>query len=104
MSFDAFDHQCMASALQLARLGLKTTHPNPRVGCIISNKGQVVGSGWHKKAGEAHAEINALRAAGDKASGSTVYVTLEPCSHTGRTPPLCGSTHQGRGCTGDLRN
>jgi diaminohydroxyphosphoribosylaminopyrimidine deaminase/5-amino-6-(5-phosphoribosylamino)uracil reductase len=77
----------MSSALQLARLGLNTTHPNPRVGCVISRDGQVVGSGWHKKAGEAHAEINALRDAGDKAEGATAYVTLEPCSHSGRTPP-----------------
>jgi len=77
----------MARALQLARRGLKTTHPNPRVGCIISKNGQVVGSGWHQKAGEAHAEINALRAAGDKAEGGTAYVTLEPCSHSGQTPP-----------------
>ena len=77
----------MARALQLARKGLNTTHPNPRVGCIISNDGQVVGSGWHKKAGEAHAEINALKTAGDRADGATVYVTLEPCNHSGRTPP-----------------
>lgn len=77
----------MSRALQLARKGLKTTHPNPRVGCIITRKGQVVGSGWHKKAGEAHAEINALRVAGSNARGGTAYVTLEPCSHSGRTPP-----------------
>jgi len=77
----------MARALQLARKGLMTTHPNPRVGCIITRDGQVVGSGWHKKAGEAHAEINALRAAGGNARGGTAYVTLEPCSHSGRTPP-----------------
>jgi len=87
MSFNAFDYQCMASALQLARQGLNTTHPNPRVGCVICRDGQVVGSGWHKKAGEAHAEINALREAGDKAAGGTAYITLEPCSHSGRTPP-----------------
>ena len=87
MSFDKFDYQCMARALQLARRGLNTTQPNPRVGCVISHNGQVVGSGWHQKAGEAHAEINALRAAGDKARGGTAYVTLEPCSHSGRTPP-----------------
>lgn len=87
MNFTAFDHQCMAAALQLARLGLKTTHPNPRVGCLIAVNGEVVGSGWHKKAGEGHAEINALREAGDKAAGGTAYVTLEPCSHSGRTPP-----------------
>ena len=87
MNFNAFDYQCMASALQLARKGLNTTHPNPRVGCVISRNGQVIASGWHKKAGEAHAEINALREAGEKAVGGTAYVTLEPCSHSGRTPP-----------------
>ena len=87
MSFDAFDQQCMTRALTLARKGLNTTHPNPRVGCIISCNGQVVGSGWHREAGSAHAEINALREAGDRAAGATAYVTLEPCSHTGRTPP-----------------
>ncbi len=87
MSFTAFDYECMASALQLARQGLNTTHPNPRVGCVITHEGRVVGSGWHKKAGGAHAEISALREAADKAVGATVYVTLEPCSHHGRTPP-----------------
>lgn len=87
MGFNAFDYQCMASALQLARQGLKTTHPNPRVGCVIARNGKVVGGGWHEKAGEAHAEINALREAGAKAAGGTAYVTLEPCNHSGRTPP-----------------
>jgi len=87
MSFNAFDYKCMASALQLARRGLATTHPNPRVGCVIAHDGEVVGEGWHKKAGEAHAEIHALHNAGDKAVGASVYVTLEPCSHSGRTPP-----------------
>jgi diaminohydroxyphosphoribosylaminopyrimidine deaminase/5-amino-6-(5-phosphoribosylamino)uracil reductase len=87
MSFSRFDHQCMAEALQLARNGLNTTHPNPRVGCVIAREGQVVGSGWHHKAGEAHAEINALHEAAEQASGGTAYVTLEPCSHSGRTAP-----------------
>jgi diaminohydroxyphosphoribosylaminopyrimidine deaminase/5-amino-6-(5-phosphoribosylamino)uracil reductase len=87
MSFSAFDYKCMASALQLARRGLATTHPNPRVGCVIARDGKVVGEGWHRKAGEAHAEIHALLDAGDKAVGASVYVTLEPCSHSGRTPP-----------------
>jgi diaminohydroxyphosphoribosylaminopyrimidine deaminase/5-amino-6-(5-phosphoribosylamino)uracil reductase len=87
MSFDAFDHQCMATALQLARRGLNTTHPNPRVGCVITRDGQVVGTGWHHKAGEAHAEINAIHDAGEKALGGTAYVTLEPCCFSGRTPP-----------------
>ena len=87
MSFSEFDYKCMATALQLARRGLETTHPNPRVGCVITRDGKIVGKGWHKKAGDAHAEIYALREAGDKAVGGTAYVTLEPCSHDGRTPP-----------------
>jgi len=87
MNFSAFDYECMARALQLAMMGMESTHPNPRVGCVISRDGQIVGKGWHKKAGEAHAEIYALLEAGDRAAGGTAYVTLEPCSHTGRTPP-----------------
>jgi len=87
MNYSVFDHECMAKALRLARKGLATTHPNPRVGCVIARDGQVVGSGWHEKAGEPHAEVFALREAGEKAAGGTVYVTLEPCSHAGRTPP-----------------
>lgn len=77
----------MALALRLARRGVYTARPNPRVGCVIVNSGDVVGEGWHRKTGEAHAEINALAAAGRKANGSTAYVTLEPCSHHGVTPP-----------------
>ena len=87
MSFNAVDHGMMARALQLAERGLWTTSPNPRVGCVLVQAGTIVGEGWHEKAGEPHAEVNALRAAGDKARGATAYVTLEPCSHTGRTPP-----------------
>ena len=87
MSFSEFDHRCMASALQLANQGLNTTHPNPRVGCVISRDNQVIGRGWHERAGEAHAEIHALREAGEKSVGATAYVTLEPCSYSGRTPP-----------------
>lgn len=77
----------MARALQLARLGLRTTHPNPRVGCVVTAGGQVVGEGWHEKAGSPHAEILALDRAGDRARGATVYLNLEPCCHQGRTPP-----------------
>ncbi len=66
---------------------LYTTDPNPRVGCVIANAERVLGEGWHVRAGEGHAEVNALRAAGSQARGATVYVSLEPCSHTGRTPP-----------------
>ncbi len=81
------DRRHMMKALELAALGMNTATPNPRVGCVIVRDGAVVGEGWHRKAGEPHAEANALEAAGDKARGATVYVTLEPCSHTGRTPP-----------------
>jgi len=85
--FAASDYVYMAHALRLAEKGLFTTSPNPRVGCVIVNNGKVVGTGWHMRAGEPHAEINALRMAGSLARGATVYVTLEPCSHYGRTPP-----------------
>jgi diaminohydroxyphosphoribosylaminopyrimidine deaminase/5-amino-6-(5-phosphoribosylamino)uracil reductase len=77
----------MARALELATRGLYTTDPNPRVGCVVARDGLVIGEGWHVRAGEPHAEVLALRAAGPAARGATVYVTLEPCSHTGRTPP-----------------
>lgn len=77
----------MARALDLARQGLKTTHPNPRVGCVLVNGDRVVGEGWHKITGGPHAERAALDAAGADAAGATAYVTLEPCAHTGHTPP-----------------
>ena len=81
------DSVWMAQALRLAERALYTTSPNPRVGCVLVDKDLVVGEGWHERAGEAHAEVHALRAAGEAAHGSTSYVTLEPCSHYGRTPP-----------------
>lgn len=95
-AFSAIEHACMAEALQLARRGRFSTSPNPAVGCLIVRDGQVVGRGWHRRAGEAHAEIHALREAGAAARGATVYVTLEPCSHTGRTPP-CADALVGAG-------
>lgn len=85
--FSQNDYPFMARAIELARRGLYTTHPNPRVGCVLVKDDEVVGEGWHERAGEAHAEVNALKAAGDKARGATAYVTLEPCCHHGRTPP-----------------
>jgi len=77
----------MARAIKLARKGLYSTHPNPRVGCVLVKDGQIVGEGFHRVAGEGHAEVLALRAAGEKAANATAYVTLEPCSHHGKTPP-----------------
>jgi diaminohydroxyphosphoribosylaminopyrimidine deaminase/5-amino-6-(5-phosphoribosylamino)uracil reductase len=87
MSFTPEDARYMARALTLARRGLYTTDPNPRVGCVIVKDGRVVGEGWHERAGGPHAEIRALAAAGPAARGATVYLTLEPCCHHGRTPP-----------------
>lgn len=81
------DIEYMQRALRLAERGLYTTDPNPRVGCVIVSGNTVVGEGWHQRAGEPHAEIIALSQAGDRAAGSTAYVTLEPCSHHGKTPP-----------------
>ena len=81
------DFHWMAHALRLARQGLLTTTPNPRVGCVIVKNNQMIGAGAHLKAGEPHAEVHALRQAGAQVEGADVYVTLEPCSHHGRTPP-----------------
>jgi diaminohydroxyphosphoribosylaminopyrimidine deaminase/5-amino-6-(5-phosphoribosylamino)uracil reductase len=86
-AFSDFDRSAMQRALELAARGLTTTDPNPRVGCVIARGERIVGEGWHERAGEAHAEVAALRAAGPQASGATAYVTLEPCSHHGRTAP-----------------
>ena len=83
----AVDHRHMTRALELARRGLCSTDPNPRVGCVIAHGERVVGEGWHRYAGEPHAEINALAAAGADAAEATAYVNLEPCRHTGRTGP-----------------
>ncbi len=85
--FDAADSRWMVQALRLAERGLYTTSPNPRVGCVLVKNGAVVGEGWHERAGEPHAEVHALREAADAARGASAYVTLEPCSHHGRTPP-----------------
>ncbi len=85
--FDADDHHHMVRALELARHGLYSTAPNPAVGCVLVRWGQVVGEGYHQRAGDPHAEIMALQEAGVAARGATAYVTLEPCSHHGRTPP-----------------
>ena len=85
--FSELDTQMMQTALSLACQGLYSTSPNPRVGCVIARGSQIVGQGFHLKAGEPHAEVHALRQAGNLAEGASAYVTLEPCSHHGRTPP-----------------
>ena len=85
--FDPADHRHMARALALAERGRYSADPNPRVGCVIVREGEVVGEGWHRRAGDDHAEIEALRSGGECVRGGTVYLTLEPCSHTGRTGP-----------------
>jgi diaminohydroxyphosphoribosylaminopyrimidine deaminase / 5-amino-6-(5-phosphoribosylamino)uracil reductase len=81
------DREMMGRALELAALGLGEASPNPVVGCVVARSGRVVGEGFHARAGEEHAEVVALRRAGSRARGATLYVTLEPCAHTGRTPP-----------------
>ena len=91
-AFSIFDQQMMARALKLAAMGRFSTSPNPMVGCVITSRdGEILGEGWHKKAGGPHAEVHALQTAGEKARGATAYVTLEPCSHFGRTPPCANA-------------
>lgn len=87
MNFSAFDEAAMRRALELAGRGLYSTHPNPRVGAVLARDGEIVGEGWHERAGGPHAEPGAIQSAGERARGATAYVTLEPCSHHGRTPP-----------------
>lgn len=90
-NFSHQDHLYMQRAIALAKRGYYTTSPNPRVGCVLVNNGKIVGEGFHEKAGEGHAEINALKQAGNLSKGCTVYVTLEPCSHFGLTPPCANA-------------
>ncbi|EOX1815674.1 bifunctional diaminohydroxyphosphoribosylaminopyrimidine deaminase/5-amino-6-(5-phosphoribosylamino)uracil reductase RibD, partial [Vibrio cholerae] len=85
--FTSFDHQMMSRAIELAWRGRFNTSPNPNVGCVITRGEQIVGEGFHFRAGEPHAEVHAMRQAGELTRGATAYVTLEPCSHYGRTPP-----------------
>lgn len=87
MAFSATDHVMMARALRLAERGAYTTRPNPMVGCVLAHGDAVVGEGWHRLAGEPHAEVLALQDAGDRARGATAYISLEPCAHTGKTGP-----------------
>lgn len=87
MKFSVFDEVAMRRALELAARGMYSTAPNPRVGAVLARDEEIVGEGWHERAGEPHAEPIAIRAAGERARGATAYVTLEPCSHHGRTPP-----------------
>src|SRR5690606_11582301 len=89
--FTEQDHAWMLYALELASRGMYGTTPNPRVGCVIVRDNEVVGEGWHRRAGEPHAEVLALAQAGGRARGATVYVTLEPCAHHGKTPPCANA-------------
>ncbi|WP_036818678.1 bifunctional diaminohydroxyphosphoribosylaminopyrimidine deaminase/5-amino-6-(5-phosphoribosylamino)uracil reductase RibD, partial [Photobacterium sanctipauli] len=85
--FSPIDHAMMRRAIELAKNGVYTTAPNPNVGCVIAHNDEIVGEGYHYQAGQPHAEVYALQAAGERARAATAYVTLEPCSHFGRTPP-----------------
>ena len=86
-TFTAQDEMYMARAIELAKKGRFTTTPNPNVGCVLVKDNHIIGEGFHQLAGQGHAEVNALAVAGENAIGATAYVTLEPCSHYGRTPP-----------------
>ena len=94
--FSEFDRLAMTRALALAERGLETTNPNPRVGCVIAKGERIIAEGWHERAGEAHAEVAALRSAKEPVAGATAYVTLEPCSHYGRTPPCVNALIEAR--------
>ncbi|RSD30812.1 bifunctional diaminohydroxyphosphoribosylaminopyrimidine deaminase/5-amino-6-(5-phosphoribosylamino)uracil reductase RibD [Vibrio pectenicida] len=94
--FSSLDFQMMSRAITLAKGGIYTTPPNPNVGCVITLNDHIIGEGFHYRAGEPHAEVNALVMAGNKAAGATVYVTLEPCSHYGRTPPCAAALIQAK--------
>jgi len=94
--FTPADHDFMERALQLAALGLTTATPNPRVGCVVVRDNAIVGEGWHRRAGEPHAEVLALAQAGERARGATAYITLEPCNHHGRTPPCVDALIEAR--------
>lgn len=94
--FTEFDRLAMTRALALAERGLETTHPNPRVGCVIAKGDRIIGEGFHERAGEPHAEVMALRSAKEPVAGATAYVTLEPCSHHGRTPPCVNALIEAR--------
>lgn len=91
MTFGSDDKRFMTRAIELAKQGQYSAKPNPCVGCVIVQNKQIVGEGWHEKAGEAHAEVHALKQAGELAENATAYVTLEPCSHHGRTPPCANA-------------
>src|SRR3569833_70936 len=94
--FTEFDRLAMTRALALAERGLETTHPNPRVGCVIAKGDRIIGEGYHERAGEPHAEVMALRSAKEPVAGATAYVTLEPCSHHGRPPPCVNALIEAR--------
>ena len=101
---DEIDATYMKLALRLAARGAGWVSPNPMVGAVVVKDGQIVGRGYHRRAGAPHAEVEALRQAGDAARGADLYVTLEPCNHQGRTPPCTQADPGGRGAPGDHRH